>query len=99
MAMKISYKQQGVGGGNVRDHIESILGSNEGVTLANKEHFALRSGAKRTRWTYNVDSESYKGSFVATTKKGAGVRTLEVNVEYKDRMVRAPRPDVFVNLA
>lgn len=97
--MKIKYSKVGVGGGNVRDHIEDILGSNDGVKLSNKQHFTLRSGAKRTRWTYAVDSEAWKGSIVATTKKGAGVRTLEVNVEYKDRMVRAPRPDTFLSLA
>ena len=96
--MKIKYSKVGVGGGNVRDHIEDILGSNDGVKLSNKAAFTLRSGAKRTKWTYAVDSDAWKGTIVATTKKGAGTRTLEVNVAYKDRMVKAPRPATFLSL-
>ena len=99
MAMSRNFKFVGGLGYNIRDHLSELgLGEDADFKLKSKEHFKLQSGAKRTRWTYSLDNEDWKGTVVATTKKGAGTRTLEASVYFKDRTVevKVERPQTSI---
>lgn len=98
MTMTRKVKLVGGLGSNVREHLADLgLGSDADFKLESKQAFNLRSGAKRTRWTYSINNAQWKGKVIATTKKGAGTRTLEVDVAFKDRSVRAARPATYID--
>ena len=91
--MKVSAKQVGGLGGNVRDYLPKDF------KLSSKEHFQTNKGGKRTRWHYTAAGPNWNGNATVTTKKGAGVRTIEYDASFIDRTeeVRVERP--YVNVA